>query len=124
MLHEPDSHRREPGPIRAGWRRFRARIDLNPVVRHTYRTIIAILGGAVVVLGLILVPLPGPGWLVVFGGLAILGSEFHWARRFTRWLKRQLERFWAWWRQRRAERRARREAQAAVTRPVRIDPAQ
>ena len=31
-------------------------------------------------IGLALVPYPGPGWLIVFAGLAILSTEFHWAR--------------------------------------------
>lgn len=42
---------------------------------------IGVLGGLVVVLGLILVPYPGPGWLIVFAGLAILATEFDWAQR-------------------------------------------
>ena len=31
-------------------------------------------------LGLVLVPFPGPGWLIVIVGLLILASEFRWAR--------------------------------------------
>ena len=42
---------------------------------------IGVLGGLVVVLGIIMVPYPGPGWLVVFAGLAILATEFDWAQR-------------------------------------------
>ena len=33
---------------------------------------------------------PGPGWLVVFLGLAILGTEFAWAKRLAAFTKRQL----------------------------------
>lgn len=33
-------------------------------------------GGATVVLGVILLPLPGPGTLVILGGLTMLGREF------------------------------------------------
>ena len=44
--------------------------------------------------------LPGPGWLIVFGGLALLATEFEWAGRlldfarrhvmaWTRWVGRQ-----------------------------------
>jgi uncharacterized protein (TIGR02611 family) len=35
-----------------------------------------------------MVPLPGPGWLVVFLGLAILGSEFAWAKRLELWVRK------------------------------------
>ena len=67
------------------------------------------LSTTIIVIGLILVPLPGPGWLIVFVGLTVLGSEYHWARRFTSWLRMQLARFWAWWRARRERRAAARE---------------
>lgn len=49
--------------------------------RIAYRIGVAVAGGIVIVLGLILVPLPGPGWPVVFAGFAVLGTEFAWARR-------------------------------------------
>lgn len=42
---------------------------------------IAFLGGLVIVIGIVLIPAPGPGWLIIFGGLAILGTEFPAARR-------------------------------------------
>ena len=45
------------------------------------KVLIAILGGLVIVIGIVLIPAPGPGWLVIFGGLAILGTEFPAARR-------------------------------------------
>ena len=65
-----------------------------------YRTVVGIVGGLVIVLGVILLPLPGPGWLVIFAGLAILASEFTWAERlldyardkvlaWTHWVGRQ-----------------------------------
>jgi uncharacterized protein (TIGR02611 family) len=42
----------------------------------------AVLAGFVVVLaGLAMIPLPGPGLLVTAGGLAILALEFAWAER-------------------------------------------
>jgi uncharacterized protein (TIGR02611 family) len=57
------------------------------------RVIIAALGGAVVALGLVLVPLPGPGWAIVFGGLAIWAIEFAWAARLLDWVRRQVRAF-------------------------------
>jgi len=68
-------------PVRRMLRRVRAWIDTRPRLRSVYRFTIGGLGGGIAVLGLLLVPLPGPGWLVVFLGLAILGTEFVWARR-------------------------------------------
>jgi uncharacterized protein (TIGR02611 family) len=80
--------------------RLRARIEANPSLRRTYRVGVAVLGGIVLVAGVAMIPYPGPGWLVVFAGLAILATEFHWARRvlhyargkydaWTDWLGRQ-----------------------------------
>jgi hypothetical protein len=47
--------------------------------------LLLLLGGAVLSMPLI----PGPGILLVVGGLALLGREFHWARRVNEWLRRQ-----------------------------------
>jgi hypothetical protein len=48
--------------------------------------------GLVLLLGgtLLSIPgIPGPGVLLVVGGLALLGREFHWARRANEWLRLQ-----------------------------------
>ena len=42
---------------------------------------VAIIGVVVILIGIPLIPLVGPGWLIVFAGLAILASEFPWAGR-------------------------------------------
>lgn len=91
-------------PLRRMLRGIRTRIDRRPVLRRAYRGAVGALGGSITVLGVLLVPLPGPGWLVVFLGFAILGTEFAWARRLAAFTKRWLARFWTWWRARRAAR--------------------
>ena len=45
---------------------------------------IALIGGTVVLLGVVLLELPAPGRLVIAGGLAILATEFFRARRVLR----------------------------------------
>jgi tellurite resistance protein TerC len=60
--------------------RFAAR-----TLRHGRRAAIFLLGSAVLLLGALLLVLPGPGIPLVIGGLAILAIEFAWARR---WLRR------------------------------------
>jgi len=42
---------------------------------------VGLAGGAVVLLGLILIPLPGPGIPVVIAGIVLLSTEFAWAHR-------------------------------------------
>ena len=45
------------------------------------RAAVALAGFVVVLAGLAMIPLPGPGLLVVAAGLAILALEFAWAER-------------------------------------------
>jgi len=49
-----------------------------------------VIGLAVVVAGIIMLPLPGPGWVVIFGGMAIWATEFVWAQLVLRWTKRKV----------------------------------
>ncbi|MFB7516649.1 TIGR02611 family protein [Streptomyces sp. NPDC056144] len=49
-----------------------------------------IVGLAVVGAGVVMLPLPGPGWLVIFGGMAIWATEFVWAQLVLRWTKRKV----------------------------------
>ncbi|KUO11357.1 TIGR02611 family protein [Streptomyces sp. DSM 15324] len=49
-----------------------------------------VIGLAVVVAGIIMLPLPGPGWIVIFGGMAIWATEFVWAQLVLRWTKRKV----------------------------------
>lgn len=76
------------------------RVRAKPAGRLTLKILVGVVGAALVIGGLIMVPFPGPGWLVVFAGLAVLASEFAWAHRAlkfakgtvtsaTDWLKRQ-----------------------------------
>lgn len=61
----------------------REAIRRNPTVDRAYRTAVGVTGGATVVLGVALIPLPGPGSLIALGGLAILGTEFEGAKRVS-----------------------------------------
>ncbi|WP_299541059.1 TIGR02611 family protein [uncultured Streptomyces sp.] len=49
-----------------------------------------VVGLAVVVAGIFMLPLPGPGWLVIFGGMAIWATEFVWAQLVLRWTRRKV----------------------------------
>jgi uncharacterized protein (TIGR02611 family) len=62
----------------------------------TYRIAITLLGLAIIVVGVILLPLPGPGWLIIFGGLALLASEYEWAARLLRYARDQVSRWTDW----------------------------
>lgn len=55
-----------------------------------WRVGIFLVGLAVIAGGVILLPLPGPGWLIIFGGMAIWGTEFVWAQKVLRWTRRKV----------------------------------
>ncbi|MDK2972522.1 MAG: hypothetical protein PWP23_2277 [Candidatus Sumerlaeota bacterium] len=57
---------------------------MNPF-HATRKVVVAVIGGTVVLLGIALLVLPGPAFIVIPLGLAILATEFVWARR---WLGR------------------------------------
>lgn len=64
--------------------------DNRGFLRKYGKRIAVIVGGSVVLIaGLALLVLPGPGLLVMATGLAILASEFDWAER---WMHRFRER--------------------------------
>ena len=77
-------------------RRWRDRIRARPATLRVYRLVVGALGLLVVAIGLVLVPFPGPGWLVVIAGLALLGTEFESARKLMRFTQRQV-RAWTQW---------------------------
>ena len=57
--------------------------------RWARRIAVALVGGTVLLFGIALIVLPGPAFVVIPIGLAILGLEFAWARA---WLHRVKER--------------------------------
>lgn len=48
--------------------------------KHTKRVVIFVIGITIVFIGIALLVLPGPGLLVILGGLALLAAEFAWAK--------------------------------------------
>lgn len=47
-------------------------------------------GGLLVGLGILLIPLPGPGWFTLLVGLSLLGYEFRWAQRLLKTIRGSL----------------------------------
>jgi len=56
-------------------------LDALPALR---RFLIGAIGFSVVLIGLVMIVLPGPAFIVVPLGVAILATEFAWARRVWR----------------------------------------
>jgi uncharacterized protein (TIGR02611 family) len=92
--------------------RLRERLDSRPWLRLTYKVVVTVVGATVTLVGVAMLVLPGPGWLMIFLGLGILGTEFAVIRRFNTRLKAFVLRVWHGWRERRAARARRRGAPA------------
>ena len=50
-------------------------------MKYVRKLIIAIVGGTILLIGMALIVLPGPAFIVIPIGLVILATEFAWARR-------------------------------------------
>lgn len=65
--------------------------DIEDLVRYTVkrarRTVILVVGTTVILIGVALLVLPGPGMVVIVIGLSLLATEFIWARRLLRRVK-------------------------------------
>jgi len=56
-------------------------------LRQAKRVVRIAVGFALLIVGAFLLVLPGPGWLTILLGLALLAAEFVWARRLLDRLK-------------------------------------
>jgi tellurite resistance protein TerC len=54
------------------------------MLRQAYRIVVLIVGMTVLLIGIALLVLPGPAFVVIPVGLAILATEFAWARHWLR----------------------------------------
>jgi tellurite resistance protein TerC len=54
-------------------------------IKVVRRVIVSVVGATVLLIGIALLVLPGPAFIVIPVGLAILATEYAWARR---WLKK------------------------------------
>jgi uncharacterized protein (TIGR02611 family) len=84
---EPEAARR--------WHDHPAFVPLKAVARFIQRSgkrvAVTIAGFAVLLAGIALLVLPGPGWLLIFVGLTILATEYVWAQRLLNAAKRKAE---------------------------------
>ncbi|MFN2507884.1 MAG: PGPGW domain-containing protein [Chthoniobacterales bacterium] len=79
-----ETHRHSFAVRKRAWQqRLNAKLGLDkmPVVR---KVVYSVLGLTVLLLGLLMIVLPGPAIIFIPLGLAILASEYAWARRVVR----------------------------------------
>ena len=78
------------------WHRWRAHIAGRPSLNLAYRIAVGVIGALVLAAGIVAIPYPGPGWLIVFAGLGILASEFAWAHRLLHYARQRYDKFMHW----------------------------
>lgn len=69
---------------------------MSGIRKNLKKIIVGIIGGIVFIVGVVLIPYPGPGMLVVFFGLTILATEFMWAQGLLDTLRSKYDRWQVW----------------------------
>ena len=64
--------------------RTRAAVGLHILPAPLRKLIVAVIGVTILLLGIAMVVLPGPAFIVIPVGLGVLATEFAWARRAVR----------------------------------------
>jgi hypothetical protein len=64
--------------------RLKAALGLNILPAPARKLIVAVIGVTILLLGVVMVVLPGPAFIVIPIGLGVLATEFAWARRAVR----------------------------------------
>lgn len=75
--------------VRWVWFPFGATIRF--LMKNGKRIAVSVLGLILVLAGLAMLVLPGPGLLLLIAGLAVLASEYVWAQRMLNFAKRKAE---------------------------------
>lgn len=82
--------------VKRRWTSWRERLRARPAAEFTYRIVVGVVGTVVLAVGIVAIPYPGPGWAIVFLGLAILASEFDFAKRALRYVRARYDAVMAW----------------------------
>ncbi|MFV0534251.1 MAG: TIGR02611 family protein [Cumulibacter sp.] len=86
----------EPAPPARAKAGLRDRLRNHPKFKHAYKVGVGVVGFVVLSAGIVMIPFPGPGWLVVIAGLAILATEFAWADRLLKFTKKHVFAWMHW----------------------------
>ena len=86
----------KPSEVKRRWARWRDRLRDRPKTEFGYRIAVAVVGLAILGVGILAIPYPGPGWAIVFVGLAILATEFDWARRLLAFTRERYDKVMGW----------------------------
>jgi len=74
-------------PVQRLRRRIRRRVRRSRTLDVTWRGGTFVIGALFILAGLVMIVTPGPGWMAIILGLAILATEFAWAHRALIWTR-------------------------------------
>ncbi|WP_375492442.1 TIGR02611 family protein [uncultured Jatrophihabitans sp.] len=80
----------------AGLRAFRDRVRARPGGALGWRIGVTFVSVVVIAGGVLLLPLPGPGWVIIFAGLGLLATEYDWARRLLTFARQKVQEWTQW----------------------------
>jgi tellurite resistance protein TerC len=66
------------------WARIKAAVSLKTIPAPVRKPIVGVIGSTIFLIGIAMLVLPGPAFIVIPVGLGILATEFAWARRAIR----------------------------------------
>jgi uncharacterized protein (TIGR02611 family) len=76
----------------AQWVWFPFRVTVRFIMQNGKRIAVTIVGGVLLLAGLVFLVLPGPGFVLILAGLAILATEYVWAQRALNFAKDRAQR--------------------------------
>lgn len=69
----------------------RAQKMISERLKSIKRIIIAIVGTTVLLIGIALIVLPGPAFILIPAGIAILATEFQWAKKLIQKIRQKVK---------------------------------
>lgn len=75
----------------AAWVWFPFGVSVQFIARNGKRIGVSVAGSVLLLAGLVMMVLPGPGILFIIAGLAVLATEYVWAERMLNLAKRKAE---------------------------------
>lgn len=94
-MNKGEGAEERPGLARR-WARWRDTLRDRRAVDFGYRIAVGVVGTAILVVGILAIPYPGPGWAIVFVGLAVLATEFAWAKGVLAYTRKRYDAFMDW----------------------------
>ncbi len=79
-----DSHHDHDGRFARAWDKLKHWLRLDELSPGVRKIVVGVTGGTLLLIGIAMIILPGPAFIVIPLALALLGTEFVWAKHLVR----------------------------------------